>query len=188
VTPVSTVPDDKREAMLWLGATGRCAAVKALVAAQARLIEVEGEARALDQALAAERPARVSLVAEGDDAAMALRLALDRPDRIGSIVLLAPTIFEESGAARQGKEAIAATLGAIDAPMLALFGTEDKAAPPEAARHYRGLNPRCHLVFVYDAGAAMGEERPEAVAELILDFVMRGERFIVRQQEDRLYR
>jgi pimeloyl-ACP methyl ester carboxylesterase len=187
--------EDKREetrsdgaAVLWLGARGSRAALKALVAAQAGVIEIEREGRALEQALAAQGLERASLVAEGDDAAAALSLALERPDRIASIVLLAPTIFDATGAAREGTDAVAATFGVIEAPILALFGTNDAAAPPEAARHYRGRNPRCNLVFVYDATAAMGEERPEAVAELVLDFVMRGDRFVVRQHDDRLYR
>ncbi len=177
---------DAGEAVLWLGAKGRGAALKALVVAQCRVIEIE--ARAVEDVLAAQGLERVSLVAAGDDAAAALSLALQRPATIAAIVLLAPTIFDATGPAREGKEAVAEKFGAIEAPMLALFGTEDKATPPEVARHYRGRNPRCNLVFIYDTTAAMGEERPEAVAELVTDFIKRGDRFVVRQQDDRLYR
>jgi pimeloyl-ACP methyl ester carboxylesterase len=186
--PMSAVPGDKGEAVLWLGAKGRCAALKALVAAQCRVIEIESEARAVEDVLAAQGLERVSLVAAGDDAAAALSLALERPTTIAAIVLLAPTIFDATGAAREGKEAVADKFGAIEAPMLALFGTEDKTTPPGVGRHYRGRNPRCNLVFIYDATAAMGEERPEAVAELVTDFIKRGDRFVVRQHDDRLYR
>jgi hypothetical protein len=44
------------------------------------------------------------------------------------------------------------------------------------------------VVFVYDASAAMGDERPEAVADLAIDFLHRGDTFLVRQQSDQLFR
>jgi pimeloyl-ACP methyl ester carboxylesterase len=178
------------EAVLWLGESDSAAALKRLVAQDCRLVASAAEAaaplaRAMDEALASLGAERLSLVAASDRAAAALLLALERPGQIASIVLLAPKIFDASGRAISEP---AARFNAIEAPILALFGTKDAAAPPEAARHYRQRNPRCHLVFVYDAGNAMGEERPEAVAELVLDFVTRHDRFVVRQHADMLYR
>jgi pimeloyl-ACP methyl ester carboxylesterase len=73
-------------------------------------------------------------------------------------------------------------------PLLTIFATKDQAAPPEAGRHYRERLANCNVVFVYDAGAAMAEERPEAVAELAIDFLHRGDTFLVRQTSDLLYR
>src|SRR5690242_6087306 len=177
-----TQTSDGAEAVLWLGESDSAAALKRLVAQNCRLIPEAAEApallsRALDEALASLGAARVSLVAVRERAAAALRLALERPGQIASIVLLAPKIFDASG---QPAAEPAARFNAIEAPMLALFGTKDTAAPPEAARHYRQRNPHCHLVFVYDAGGAMAEERPEAVAELVIDFVTRRDRFLVR--------
>lgn len=178
------------EAVLWLCESDSTAALKRLVAQDCRLVASAAQAgvplsRAMDGALTSLDAACVSLVAASDRAAAALLLALERPAQIASLVLLAPKIFDASG---QPLSEPAARFNAVEVPILALFGTKDAAAPPEAARHYRQRNPRCHLVFVYDASEAMGEERPEAVAELVVDFVTRRDRFIVRQHADMLYR
>lgn len=182
------------EAVLWLAAKDSAAALKRLVAAQYRVVECEAHetaslVRAMEEASARFGAKRISLVAEGADAVPALLLALDEPQRVASIILLAPQIFDADGKTLSAaSEAVASRLSAIETPVLALFGTKARAAPPEAARHYRARNPRCHLIFVYDAGEKMAEERPEAVAELVADFVQRRDRFLVRQHEDRLYR
>jgi hypothetical protein len=46
-------------------------------------------------------------------------------------------------------------------PVLLLCGTKDGS---DAADRYRTLLLDCHLMFVYDAGRAIGAERPEALA------------------------
>ena len=53
--------------------------------------------------------------------------------------------------------------------------------PPEMGRHYKELMPNCHLVFVYDAGHAISTERPEAFAEVTLDFLERHEAFVINR-------
>ena len=55
---------------------------------------------------------------------------------------------------------------ALATPTLVLFGTRDRVMPPEMGRHYKALLPNCHLVLVYDAGHAIGAERPEAFADV----------------------
>jgi pimeloyl-ACP methyl ester carboxylesterase len=67
----------------------------------------------------------------------------------------------------------------IAQPTLVLFGTLDHVIPPEIGHLYKELMPNCHLVFVYDAGHAIGAERPEAFAEVVADFVERREAFVV---------
>ncbi|HLI21017.1 MAG TPA: hypothetical protein VKV32_07860 [Stellaceae bacterium] len=129
---------------------------------------------------------RFGVVADSGSAAAALRLALDRPEDVTGIVLIAPTLIAADG--RAIDEALVAQLGALKPALLVLFGTKDTAAPPDAGRHYRERSARANVVFVYDAGAAMGDERPEAVAELAIDFLKRGDAFIVRQTSDLLYR
>ena len=66
-------------------------------------------------------------------------------------------------------------------PTLVLFGTLDHLMPPEMGRHYKELLPNCHLVFVYDAGHAISTERPEAFAEVTLDFLERREAFVINR-------
>jgi pimeloyl-ACP methyl ester carboxylesterase len=72
-------------------------------------------------------------------------------------------------------------LKAVETPVLAVFGTEDKVTPPAAAHLYREILPNCHLMMVYDAAHAMDADRPEAVASVVDDFLERGERFLVRR-------
>jgi pimeloyl-ACP methyl ester carboxylesterase len=64
-----------------------------------------------------------------------------------------------------------------------LFGTLDRLMPPELGRHYKALLPNCNLVLVYDAGHAIGAERPEAFVEVVGDFLERHEAFIISRNE-----
>ena len=64
-----------------------------------------------------------------------------------------------------------------------LFGTLDGVIPPEMGRLYKTLLPNCHLVFVYDAGHAIGTERPEAFADVVDDFLERHEAFVISRAE-----
>ena len=76
-----------------------------------------------------------------------------------------------------------AQLRSLPVPTLVLFGTLDGVIPPEMGRFYKELLPNCHLVFVYDAGHAISTERPEAFAEVTLDFLERREGFVVSRTE-----
>ena len=154
------------------GALGRA---EALLAARRRLV-------------AAAPADGFDLLGHGAHAAAALRLALERPDAVRGLVLLGPTAIARDGAPGAGMDAaLFERLGALAAPSLALFGTRDPVAPPEAARHYRARMPGCNLMFVYDAGAAMGDERPVAVASLVLDFLDRHDLFLVRRESDIIF-
>ena len=70
---------------------------------------------------------------------------------------------------------------ALATPTLVLFGSLDRVIPPEMGRFYKALIPNCHLVFVYDAGHAISTERPEAFAEVTLDFLDRHEAFVINR-------
>jgi pimeloyl-ACP methyl ester carboxylesterase len=67
----------------------------------------------------------------------------------------------------------------LAAPTLVLFGTLDAVIPPAMGRFYKELIPGCHLVFVYDAGHAIGTDRPEAFTEVVVDFLERHEAFVI---------
>jgi pimeloyl-ACP methyl ester carboxylesterase len=161
------------DTVLWLGE--KRAALRDLIAAKFRITDKTpsgGE--------------RFGVIAASDAAAAALALALERPDAVTALVLVGPRLIGADG--RAADEALVARLGALKVPLLTIFGTKDQAAPPEAGRHYRQRLASCNVVFVYDAGAAMADERPEAVAELAIDFLHRGDTFLVRQTSDLLYR
>ena len=74
-----------------------------------------------------------------------------------------------------------AAMRRLETPALVLFGTLDRLMPPEMGRHYKELLPNSHLVFVYDAGHAISRERPEAFAEVTLDFLERHEAFVINR-------
>jgi len=60
-----------------------------------------------------------------------------------------------------------------------LFGTGDDVVPPAMGRVYKASMSNCHLVFVYAAGHAISADRPEAFAEVVLDFLERHEAFVI---------
>jgi pimeloyl-ACP methyl ester carboxylesterase len=70
-------------------------------------------------------------------------------------------------------------LSTLSVPTLVLFGTEDRLIPTEMGRVYREIMPNCHLIYVYDAGHHIDADRPEAFANVVLDFLERHEQFVV---------
>ena len=75
--------------------------------------------------------------------------------------------------------AVVTRLRDLAAPTLVLFGTVDRVIPPEMGHFYTELIPNSHLVFVYDAGHAIGADRPEAFTEVVADFLERHEAFVI---------
>ncbi|HLZ69633.1 MAG TPA: alpha/beta hydrolase [Dehalococcoidia bacterium] len=71
-----------------------------------------------------------------------------------------------------------AGLGALQTPTLVLFGTEDRVTAPDLGRIYQEIMPRCQFVLVYDAGHALAQERPEAFARIVADFIARKAEFV----------
>ena len=120
----------------------------------------------------------------GSPEEMARRLYA-HPERIPPMPALDPTVQAKTRAlvARlRGPDRDAdleTRLSELATPTLVLFGTLDAVIPPGMGRHYKELIPNCNLVFVYDAGHAIGAERPEAFAEVVADFVERHEAFII---------
>jgi len=78
-------------------------------------------------------------------------------------------------------EAFEAQLRGLTVPMLVLFGTRDRITPPENGRIYRALMPKSNLVFIYDAAHAIDADRPEAVVEVVADYINRHDSFLVTQ-------
>ena len=84
--------------------------------------------------------------------------------------------------AAPGNDDAAALLPQLQCPTLAIFGQEDRIVPPDTARLWRELAPNCNIGFVYDAGHAIGIDRPEALISVVSDFVRRRETFIVENR------
>lgn len=75
----------------------------------------------------------------------------------------------------------------LPVPTLALFGTVDRVTPSDAAHLYREIIPNCHIGMVYDAAHAIDVDRPEAVSEIVADFIERQEKFLVTGQSGVIY-
>jgi pimeloyl-ACP methyl ester carboxylesterase len=105
-------------------------------------------------------------MAHGAVSAAALTLAAHEPALVRSVVLLGPTPFDGADP----------DLAKVTMPVLALFGTRDDTS---AARHWRAGLANCHVVMVYDAGPDLTTDRPEAVADVVLDFLEQADRFLV---------
>jgi len=109
----------------------------------------------------------------------ALRLALHDPQRVLALVLEAPVATSPDN--RDGD--LERRLATLATPTLVLFGTIDAVAPPALGRVYKALMPNCHLVFVYAAAHAISAERPEAFAEVVVDFLERHEAFVISRAQ-----
>jgi pimeloyl-ACP methyl ester carboxylesterase len=153
--------------------------------------------------LAAQHPERVSgLVLEspaairpegarppaGPPEEMARRL-YGRPERMPPLPASDPAVVTKQEALvvrlrGPGRDAeLERRMRGLAIPTLVVFGTLDRIIPPEMGRHYKELMPNCHLVFVYDAGHAIGAERPEAFVDLVADFLERHEAFVINRAE-----
>jgi pimeloyl-ACP methyl ester carboxylesterase len=74
-------------------------------------------------------------------------------------------------------------LPGLATPTLVLFGTLDQVIAPTMGRVYKDLVAGCHLVFVYDAGHGISTDRPEAFAEVVVDFLERRDAFVISRAE-----
>ena len=109
----------------------------------------------------------------------ALWLALHDPQRVLALVLEAPAPIRP--AARDAD--LERRLSGLATPTLVLLGTADDVGPPAMGRVYKALMSNCHLVFVYAAGHAISADRPEAFAEVVLDFLERHEAFVISRAQ-----
>jgi len=110
------------------------------------------------------------LMATAETAALAVRLALQAPERVRALVLESP---EAAGAE------LAPRLSGLTTPTLVVLGTGADAGAQQAGRAYVERVANGHLVFVYDTARAVGDQRPEAFAEVVADFLDRHEAFII---------
>jgi len=143
---------------------------------------------------------RFSIMAHSSGARLALWMAIAQPQRVPSVVLIAPAAASLPAELEVKPGAPAAHviepdsddefevgLSSLETPVLALIGTDNPIASSATAQMYREKLRNFHLVMVYDAGAAMDAERPEAVAAVVDDFLTRGESFIVRNKSGIIY-
>jgi pimeloyl-ACP methyl ester carboxylesterase len=129
-------------------------------------------ARRINAAVVALGIERFDLMGEGAGAAASAWLALAHEADIGSVVFAAPDGLTDE------------TFRDIKRPALVLSGTKD---PSDAGDRYRTLLPEWHFMFVYDAGPAIGAERPEALAFITLEFFERRDLFLVSRENGMIF-
>jgi pimeloyl-ACP methyl ester carboxylesterase len=115
------------------------------------------------------------------------QLLYAHPERVPSVEPLASGVVEQQErlvrrlAGPNRSPELESRLGGLSVPTLVLFGTRDKLIPPRMGRIYRQLIPSCHFSLVYDAGHAIGFDRPSALVGVVTDFLERHEAFVVQQ-------
>jgi pimeloyl-ACP methyl ester carboxylesterase len=121
----------------------------------------------------------VGIVASSAVSQRVLKLALAHPDVANAIALIAPPAIAD--------KKLAEDLANLKPPVLALFGSRGGATAPDARRVYRQAVPKSHMMFVYDTDDGLAEQRPEAVAAALADFMTVREGFLVTTRSAKLH-
>ncbi|WP_151525886.1 alpha/beta fold hydrolase [Serinicoccus kebangsaanensis] len=165
-----------------------------------QVLPLADSAAALDQQLMLEGMQGVDLCGLSYGAMVATRLAADFPERVRRLVLIAGQVrpprmlMRAQGAALKLVPAsrladagvskdrllqaldmarsadLTAALGQVQAPTLVLVGAKDKANQPGARTLAAGI-PDARLRIVDGAGHALNEDSPQALVELLHDFL-----------------
>jgi pimeloyl-ACP methyl ester carboxylesterase len=133
----------------------------------------------LQFARSADAPESFDVLACGNAAEEALQAALSRPGSVRALVLAA--------AAPPADATLLERFAALKIPTLALFGTRDADVPPETGRRWRALLPGCHIVLLYDAGHDLAADRPDALVDVVLDFLSDPAAFLVNRRSGVLH-
>ena len=132
------------------------------------------------ESIATASSQRYGLVGVSDGAGAALQHALHEPERVEVLVLVSPTAIRPTDS--EGTAELEARLPDVQCPTLVVFGQEDRSVRPDAASIYRERIPNCNIAFVYAAGHDIAAERPQALVNLVSDYLERRETFIVQNR------
>ena len=122
------------------------------------------------------------LIGVSSAASVAIRHALQSPGSIAALVLVSPLAVRPSGAPVGAAHDLESQLAEIQCPTLAVFGQADDTIDPAAPSIYRSHIPNCNVAFVYDASHDIAAERPQALLNLVADYLERRETFIVQNR------
>ena len=118
--------------------------------------------------------------------AVALWLALERPERVERLVLECPAglmsidpkikrvnraLLEHYGAEDGKDEALLARVGEIGHAALIVQGTDDGTIPPPSAELLKGLLKKASLVYVQQAGHDLEMDQPTRVLGVVKEFL-----------------
>ncbi len=111
-------------------------------------------------------------------AGLAVRHALRASERVAVLILISPSLIRPNAAGEDAQ--LPSQIAQIRCPTLAVFGQEDPLAA--SASVYRERIPNCNIAFVYDSGHDIPAERPQALLNLVADYLQRRETFIVQNR------
>jgi len=95
----------------------------------------------------------------------ALAYALSRPERVGALVLVSPSVYRIPEREKR-------KLSGLDMPVLLVWGERDNVFPlEEYGRPLKETLPRAKLVIVKQAGHGAYLNRPDEFNELLVDFL-----------------
>ena len=132
------------------------------------------------ESIAAGGSERYGLVGVSDGANAALQHALANPETVDVLVLVSPTAIRPADS--DDATELESRLPDVRCPTLVVFGQEDRSVQPEAAGIYRERIPNCNIAFVYAAGHDIAADRPQALVNLVSDYLERRETFIVQNR------
>lgn len=144
-----------------------------------RAVEASTIAAEIDQVAARLGVAGYSVIAGSDHALAAIALAISFGGRVNALVLIAPGTELLAGATNPNGLAEGPALEQVKAPTLALFGTRQDAAAVQVGRSLAQRIANCFYTLVYDSDRDIGHDRPQALLELVRDFLERREQFLV---------
>ena len=77
---------------------------------------------------------------------------------------------------------VADSLPGLSCATLVVYGQEDRLVSRTAGHAWKERAPNCSVSYVYDAGHAIAFDRPDALLNVVLDFLTRRETFIVESR------
>ncbi len=136
-------------------------------------------------------PERFHLVAQSMGNVLALRMAIEQPARVASLVLCAVSggvdvrsmggaewrvdlSAEQKGMPRwfiEDRSDFSERLGSIRIPALVLSGERDPLSPVRVGEYLRDRLPSARLHVIEGGGHAMAQEEPDRIAPLIAEFL-----------------
>ena len=180
--------DNSRETVVIIDESGSSAVLRDALAQQRVVLEPRLDnldPGAEDQVAAAISPlasGSYGLIGVSSAASVAIRHALSSSESIAALVLVSPLAVRPAGSPVGATHELESQLHEIQCPTLAVFGQADGTIDPVAPSIYRSRIPNCNVAFVYDAGHDIAAERPQALLNLVADYLERRETFIVQNR------
>ena len=128
--------------------------------------------------------------------AVALWLALERPELVDHLVLECPgglisvdpkikrvnrVLLEHYGAEDGKDEALLARVGEVAHTTLILQGTDDGTVPAPSAQLLKGRLKKAFLVYIWRAGHNLEMDQPERVLGVVREFLEHSDAFMVNR-------